>query len=246
MSRTLAACVTLFLAVAVMPAPAQAGQGEYVILNAEGLEKVLLEESWGPAWFGPVDGYSATATMSGARPEVCSVKGKSIKGTKSAAHADMGMDFQQSKANHLLVLNQHVYQYADVKAADSAWQELTDLSTSCAGKRTETIVENGKKVGTLTLITQVFVRPSMYGQDQVIINVDMQIDEPQPGGSPTRESADQISIFTYTGAAIVEVEAYKDVPKRKKWVFSEPQVATMETLALLAIQRYHLAAYKAL
>jgi hypothetical protein len=44
----------------------------------------------------------------------------------------------------------------------------------------------------------------------------------------------------------VEISAYKDVPKQKNWVFSEPQIATVETLALLATQRYHLMAYKAL
>ena len=44
----------------------------------------------------------------------------------------------------------------------------------------------------------------------------------------------------------MEISAYKDVPKQKNWVFSEPQVATVETLALLAIQRYHLSALKSL
>ena len=49
----------------------------------------------------------------------------------------------------------------------------------------------------------------------------------------------------YTGAAIIEVEANKFVPKQKNWVFSEPQIATIETMALVAIQRYHLYALKA-
>ena len=65
-------------------------------------------------------------------------------------------------------------------------------------------------------------------------------------GTGPRECADQLRIFTYTGAAIVEISAYKDVPKQKNWVFSKPQVATVETLALLAIQRYHLSALKSL
>ena len=107
-------------------------------------------------------------------------------------------------------------------------------------------VEDGEKVGTATVKTSVFIEPSMYGQDQLIINGDVQIDEPRPGSVDSRKAADQLQIFTYTGAAIVQISAYKDVPKQKNWVFSEPQVATVETLALLAIQRYHLMAYKAL
>ena len=219
---------------------------EYVTLNEQGLRQVLLKQSWGPAWFGPVADYAASASMTGARPDLCSVNNKAVKGEKSSSHARMGMDFKQSKEGHLLILAQNVYQYADVQSAEFAWQRLVSASSACAGTRTETIVQNGKKVGTATLKTKVFVEPSMYGQDQLVINVDVQVDKPLPGGMGTRESADEISIFTYTGAAIVEIDVYKDVPKKKNWVFSAPQVATVETLALLAIQRYHLTAYKAL
>jgi hypothetical protein len=85
----------------------------------------------------------------------------------------------------------------------------------------------------------------MYGQQQLIINEDVQYVEPTPGAQPSRASADAISIWMYDGMAIIEVEANKFVPKQKGWVFSPPQIATFETLALVAIQRYHLYALKA-
>lgn len=246
MPRVLTAVIALCASLAVTWAPAHAAELEYVTLNEQGLKRVLLKESWGPAWFGPVDGYAASSSMTGARPAICSINNKTVKGEKSSSHAQMGMDFTQSKEGHLLILKQNVYQYADVQAAELAWQRLVSASGACAGTRTESIVQNGKKVGTATLKTKVLVKPSMYGQDQLVINVDVQVDEPLPGGVGTRESADEISIFTYAGAAIVEIDVYKDVPKKKNWVFSPPQIATVETLALLAIQRYHLTAYKAI
>lgn len=237
--------IALCVSLAVTWAHACAADLEYVTLNEQGLKQVLLKKSWGPAWFGPVSDYAASASMTGARPDICFINNKAVKGEKSSSHAQMGMDFTQSKEGHLLILEQNVYQYDDVQAAELAWQRLVTTSSVCSGTRTETIVQNGKKVGTATFKTKVFVKPSMYGQDQLVINVDIQVDEPLPGGVGTRESADQISIFTYAGAAIVEMDVYKDVPKKKNWVFSPPQIATVETLALLAIQRYHLRAYKA-
>lgn len=246
MRRTLAAAAAAAIASLAISVPAQAAELVYVALNEKGLKQVLIKKSWGPAWFGPVDNYEASSSMSGLKLEVCDVNGKVIKGEKATSHSSMFMNFAQSKQDHLLQLQQFVFKYKDVQTAEFAWQQLLSVSTSCVGTTTENIVQNGKKVGTATVKTSVFVEPSMYGQDQLIINTDVQLDKPLPGGTGSRESADQLRIFTYTGAAIVEISAYKDVPKQKNWVFSKPQVATVETLALLAIQRYHLTALKSL
>lgn len=246
MRRTLAAVAAAAIASLAISVPAQATELVYVALNEKGLKQVLIKKSWGPAWFGPVDDYETTVSMTGLKPELCTVNGKVIKGEKSTSHSGMFMNFPQSKQGHLLLLQQYVFQYKDVQTADFAWQQLLNASTSCPGTITEDVVQDGKKIGTATVKTSVFVEPSMYGQDQLIINTDVQLDKPLPGGTGSRESADQLQIFTYTGAAIVEISAYKDVPKQKNWVFSEPQVATVETLALLAIQRYHLSALKSL
>lgn len=59
-----------------------------------------------------------------------------------------------------------------------------------------------------------------------------------------------LSLTTPAGAAELEYVALnskglKQVLIKKNWVFSKPQIATVETLALLAPQRYHLTAYKA-
>ena len=86
---------------------------------------------------------------------------------------------------------------------------------------------------------------SFWSEDQKI-EVEKALDsQPTPGAKPTRESSDEISIWMYDGMAIIEVEANKFVPKQKNWVFSAPQIATVETLALVAIQRYHHYALKA-
>jgi hypothetical protein len=246
MRRLLATAAAAALATLAISVPAQAADMAYVALNEKGLKQVLIKKSWGPAWLGPVDDYETNVAMTGLKPELCAVDGKVIKGEKSSSHSDMFMNFTQSKEGHLLFLQQVVYQYKDVQTAEFAWQQLLNASNSCPGTITEDLVQDGEKVGTATVKTSVFIEPSMYGQDQLIINTDVQIDEPLPGGVGSRESADQLQIFTYTGAAIVEISAHKDVPKQKNWVFSEPQIATVETLALLAIQRYHLMAYKAL
>ena len=246
MRRLLATAAAAALATLAISVPAQAADMAYVALNEKGLKQVLIKKSWGPAWLGPVDEYETNVAMTGLRPELCEVNGKVIKGEKSSSHSTMFMNFAQSKEGHLLLLQQYVYQYKDVQTAEFAWQQLLNASSSCPGTITEDLVQNGEKVGTATVKTSVFIEPSMYGQDQLIINGDVQIDEPRPGSVGSREAADQLQIFTYTGSAIVQISAYKDVPKQKNWVFSEPQVATVETLALLAIQRYHLMAYKAL
>jgi len=245
MRRLLAAASAAAFATLAFSVPAQAADLEYVTLNEQGLKQVLIKKSWGPAWFGPVESYEAKSSTKGAKPELCDVNAKTIKGTKSAQHSRMQMAFTQSKADHLLALTQYIFQYADVNAGEAAWNQLIAASNSCAGTQVKDIVVDGTKVGTATVKTTVIVRPSMYNQDQLIVNVDIQLDKPLPGGTATIESADLINTFTYTGAAISQVAAYKYVPKQKNWVFSEPQVATVETLALLGIQRYHLTALKA-
>jgi hypothetical protein len=157
------------------------------------------------------------------------------------------MDFKQNKEGHLLDVAQFVYQYKDVAKAERAWQILQDAAGACAGTKVHNIKdESGKVIGTATSVVEVIVEPGQYGQVQLIINEDVQYDEPLPGGTATRESADEISIWMYDGMTIIETEANKFVPKQKNWVFSDPQIATIETLALVTIQRYHLAALKAL
>ncbi len=241
----LAACAAIAsLSISV---PAQAADKEYVALNEKGMKQVLIKKSWHPRWFGTLDDYATEVSMKGARPEECYTKGTRIKGQKSSAFSAMAMDFAQNKEDHFLDVAQFVYQYKDVQTAEFAWQQLLNAADSCAGTHTHDIKDSsGTKIGTATVEITVFVEPGMYGQQQLIINEDVKYVEPTPGAKPSRESSDEISIWMYDGAAIIEVEANKFVPKQKNWVFSEPQIATIETLALLAIQRYHLTALKAL
>ncbi|MEY3734735.1 MAG: hypothetical protein RL347_2094 [Actinomycetota bacterium] len=247
MRRLLAAACVAAIASLALSVPAQAADLEYVALNEKGMKQVLIKKSWGPRWFGTVDAYDAEVKMTGARPEECYSKGKTIKGEKSAAASGMAMDFKQNKEGHHLDVAQFVYQYKDVQTAEFAWQQLLNAGGSCAGTHTHEIkAEDGTKLGEVTVKISVFTEPGMYGQQQLIINEDVQYVEPTPGAVPSRQSYDHISIWMYDGMAIVEVEASKFVPKQKSWVFSEPQIATVETLALLAIQRYHLTALKAL
>jgi hypothetical protein len=242
----IAAASVAALASLALSGPAQAADLEYVALNEKGMKQVLIKKSWHPRWLGTLDTYKAEVDMKGARPEECRTKGKVIKGEKSSSVAAMGMDFKQNKEGHFLAVGQAVYQYADVQTAEFAWQQLVNAAGSCAGTHTHDLKNaDGTKVGTATVKISVFTEPGMYGQEQLIINEDVQITEPLPGGTATRNSADSLSIWMYTGMAIVEVQADKYVPKQKNWVFSEPQIATVETLALLAIQRYHLTAIKA-
>jgi hypothetical protein len=246
MRRFLAAASAAAFATLAISVPAAAAETEYVALNEQGMKQVLLKKSWAPGWLGALESYNAKTSTSGAKPGLCNSQGKIIKGTKSAQHSQMEMVFTQTKKDHFLNAQQFVYQYADVNAGEAAWQQLVEASNSCIGTQTIDIMENGKKVGTATVRNSVFIKPSMYNQDQVIINIDVQLNKPLPGGTATLDSADVINIFTYTGAAISQVAVYKYVPKQKNFVFSEPQVTTVETLALLGIQRYHLYAVKAL
>lgn len=247
MRRILAAAAAAAIASLAISVPAQAAELEYVALNEKGMKQVLIKKSWHPRWLGTLDVYETEVSMKGARPEECYTKGTTIKGQKSSAFSGMFMDFKQNKEGHFLDVAQFVYQYKDVQTAEFAWQQLLNAADSCAGTHKHDIKDDkGTKIGEATVEITVFVEQGMYNQQQLIINEDVKYVEPTPGAKPTRESADEISIWMYDGAAIIEVEANKFVPKQKNWVFSEPQIATIETLALLAIQRYHLTALKAL
>ena len=225
---------------------AQAAELEYVALNEKGLKQILLKESWIPKWLGTTERYEAKVSLKGLTPVECYTKGTPIKGSKSTDGSMMAADIKQNKDGHFLDVAQFVYQYKDVQTAEFAWQKLLDNAGACAGTHTHEIKDDsGKKIGEATVEIEVIVRQGMYGQQQLIINEDVQYVEPEPGATPSRESSDEISIWMYTGAAIIEVEANKFVPKQKNWVFSPPQIATVETLALVAIQRYHLTAVKA-
>lgn len=246
MRRLIAAASVAALASLAISVPAQASDLEFVALNEKGMKQVLIKKSWAPRWLGTLDTYVADVNMKGAKPQECERKGTMITGRKSSAVSAMGMNFAQNKEGHLLAVAQAVYQYKDVQTAEFAWQQLVNAASACVGTHTHDIKDDdGTKVGTGTVKISVFTEPGMYGQQQLIINQDVQLTEPLPGGTATRESADTLSIWMYDGMAIVEVEADKYVPKQKNWVFSEPQIATIETLALLAIQRYHLTALKA-
>ena len=225
---------------------AQAAELEYVQLNEKGLKQILLKESWIPKWLGTTERYEAKVSLKGMTPVECYTKGTPVKGSKSSNGSMMAADIKQNKEGHFLDVAQFVYQYADVQTAEFAWQKLLDNAGACAGTHKHDIKNDaGEKIGEATVNIEVIVRQGMYGQQQLIINEDVQYVEPEPGATPSRQSADEISIWMYDGAAIIEVEANKFVPKQKNWVFSEPQIATIETMALVAIQRYHLYALKA-
>ncbi|MFM7599564.1 MAG: hypothetical protein ACKO70_14540 [Actinomycetota bacterium] len=245
MRRTAALIAAALLPFALV-GQAQAADLEYVALNDKGLKQILLKESWIPKWLGSTDLYEAKVSVKGMTPTECYTKGTPIKGSKSTNGSTMTSDVKQSKEGHIFDVAQFVYQYADVQTAEFAWQKLMNAAGACAGTHKHDIKdESGKKIGEATVTIEVIVRSGMYGQQQLIINEDVQYVEPEPGAKPSRESADEISIWMYDGAAIIEVEANKFVPKQKNWVFSEPQIATIETMALVAIQRYHLYALKA-
>ncbi|MFZ8910289.1 MAG: hypothetical protein ACO20A_06505 [Candidatus Nanopelagicales bacterium] len=247
MRRLIALAASAAIASLAISVPASAAELEYVALNEKGMKQILIKKSWHPRWLGTLDKYEAAVNMKGARPEECATKGKVIKGEKSSSASGMFMDFKQNKEGHFLDVAQFVYQYKDVQTAEFAWQQLVNAAGACAGTHTHDIKDDaGDKIGTATVKISVFTEPGMYGQQQLIINEDVQYVEPLPGAQPSRESSDEISIWMYDGMAIIEVEANKFVPKQKNWVFSEPQIATLETLALLASQRYHLPALTAL
>ena len=247
MRRILAATAALVIVPLAFASMAKAADTEYVQLNEKGLKQTLIKKSWAPGWLGTVDSYDSKVSSKGAKPYECYTKGSPVKGEKSSTSASMYMDLKQNKPGHIFQIGQYVYQYDSVQTAQFAWQDLIAKAGSCAGTHEHTLKDDtGTKIGTATVTIKVFTEPGMYGQEQLIINEDVQYVEPTPGAVPSRESADELSIWVYDGATIIEVEANKFVPKQKNWVFSEPQIATIETLALVAIQRYHLAALRAL
>ena len=246
MRRLLAAASAAAFATLAISVPAHAADLEYVTLNEQGLKQILIKKSWAPGWLGALDAYEAKVSAKGMKPTECYTKGSPVTGEKSSTYSSMTMDFAQNKEGHILDMAEFVYQYKDVQTAEFAWQQLMSKAGACAGTHTHEIKDDtGKKIGEATVNIEVIVEQGMYGQQQVIINEDVQYVEPTPGAKPSRESADEISIWMYDGMATIEVEANKFVPKQKGWVFSAPQVATVETLALVAIQRYHLYALKA-
>jgi hypothetical protein len=247
MRRFLAAASVAAFASLALSVPAQAADLEYVALNEKGLKQTLLKKSWAPGWLGKLDLYKAEVLMGkGQAPTECATTDSIITSKRSADYAYAYMDFAQNKEGHLLDVAQFVYQYKDVAKAEQAWQILLDAAGACAGTKTHSIKDDsGKVIGTATTVVEVITEPGMYGQQQLIINEDVRYDEPLPGGADTRASADQISIWMYDGMTIIETESNKYVPKQKNWVFSPPQIATIETLALVTIQRYHLAALRA-
>ena len=246
MRRLLAAASAAAFATLAFSVPAQAADLEYVPLNDKGMKQILIKKSWIPGWLGTVDAYETEVSSKGVKPTECYTKGTPVQGEKSSTYSAMTVDIAQNKEGHVLDMAQFVYQYKDVQTAEFAWQQLLSKAGACAGTHTHEIKDDtGKKIGEAAVNIEVIVERGMYGQEQLIINEDVQYVEPTPGAQPTRESADEISIWMYDGMAIIEVEANKFVPKQKNWVFSAPQIATVETLALVAIQRYHLYALKA-
>lgn len=245
--RRIAALAAIALLPLALAGQAQAANKEYVQLNEKGLKQILLKKSWAPGWLGKLNSYEAAVSLKGDKPIECATTDVMITGNKSANLAQMLMDFDQGGDGHLLDIHQNVYQYADVASAQAGWKVLMDAAGACAGTHVHDIKDaSGKVIGKGTSVVTVTVKPGMYGQQQLIINEDVQLVEPLPGGIDTANSADEVSVWMYDGAAIVEIESNKYVPKFKGWVFSAPQAATIETLALVAIQRYHLYALKAI
>lgn len=243
----LALAATALPASLLVAAPsAQAADLEYVTLNAKGLKQTLIKKSWGPLWLGGVATHEEAVSDKGAKPTECYSGGKPVKGEKSSTSAAMATVFKQNKADHYLDIAQFVYQYDSVQTAEFAWQDLQNKASACVGTYVHPIKDkSGTKIGEATVVVSVDFMNGMYGQQQMVITEDVQYDKPWPGGVDTRNSADQISIWNYDGMTIMEVEANKFVPKQKNFVFSDPQIRTIETLALVTIQRYHLAALKA-
>lgn len=227
-------------------APAHAADLEYVALNEKGMKQILLKKSWMPAWFGPVELYDASSQSKGETPTDCRSRKDPVTGPKSKQSSLMIAAFEQNKADHSLSVNQSVFQYADVSSAERAWQQWQGILSGCAGTFTHVIRDDdGRKIANTTVTITVTTATGMYGQQQVLVNQDVLL-TPIDSKNPSVASADVLSVWMYDGMAIVNVSAFKLVPKQKGWVFSPPQISTVETLALVAIQRYHLAALRAL
>lgn len=244
MRRALALATVALIGLAIPMTTASAATHEYVTLNDKGLNTALVKKMLAPPWLGKVRDSKVTVQGStGQKPVECDNSDNIITGKKSSSFATSWIDFDVKEENWL-DMRQNLFQYKDVASANAAWKVLQDSINSCAGTWDYTFKgDDGKEIKTKTVIT-VLPGVSQYGVRQLIVNADVQYDGDYPGDKAARESADEISIWSLDGMAIIEVEVNKYVPKYKKWTFSEPQIATVETMQLVATQRYHLTAYK--
>lgn len=248
MRRTLALAAIAALGLPLaLAGTAQAANHEYVALNDKGLHQALVKKMLGPPWFGKVDKSNVKVDAKGAKPTECITgDGKTVSGTKSAQVAVSFMTFVQSKADHYLDMTENLYQYKSENAAISAWQDFVNKLQGCAGTWTHTYYGNSNKpLGTTKTKITVNFGVTQYKTQQVIVSEDVLLTE-GAGSTFSLTDSDQISVWTLNGNAIIETETNKYVPKYKNWVFSYPQMATIEAVNLLAEQRYHLAAYKTL
>ncbi|MFM9134717.1 MAG: hypothetical protein ACKOT0_04670 [bacterium] len=244
MRRAIAALAALTLPLA-LATQAQAAEKEYVTLNSKGITQALIKKAWGPPWLGKVINPVVEAKETGMKPEECFTRDKTIKGFKSSAYGYSYMEFEQSKEGHYIDFQEHLYQYPDGEQAFDAWTDLVAKAKSCAGTHKHYIRDaNGNIVGETKVIITVKEGPVQYGMTSFIINEDVQIIEEMPDGAVYQDSADEISIWSQNGLAIIETELNKFVPKYKKFTFSDAQVSTAITMSLLATQRYHLTALK--
>lgn len=229
-------------------APTDSARNTYVTLNEKGLTRALIPESWGPRWFGPIEKYTrSVSTNVGVIPTDCFTTGKQVQGTKSSSFAEMGVIYEQSKDSHSLSYVQLMFQYPDKRSAQRAWNDFTKKVSACPGTYSYPIRDSaGKKIGEATSVITVEMVEGLYGHQQMIVNEDVRLVKPLPHGAKAVNSGDEISIWSFDGLVMMEIESNKYVPREKNWVFSPSQVATLEALALTAIQRYHRTAVRAL
>ena len=244
MRRAIAVLAAFALPLA-LATQASAAEKEYVTLNTEGIKQALVKKSWGPPWLGKVLNPEVIVKDTGVKPEECFTRDKTIKGFKSSSYGYSFMEFQQSKEGHYIDFQEHLYQYPDGEQAFDAWTDLVAKAKSCEGSHKHYIRDaNGNVVGETKVVITVREGPVQYGMTSFIINEDVQIIEEMPDGAVYQDSADEISIWSQNGFAIIETELNKFVPKYKKFTFSDAQISTAITMSLLATQRYHLTALK--
>lgn len=249
MRRAIALATAAVIGIAgpvALTSSASAATHEYVTLNAKGLNTALVKKMLAPRWFGQVADSKVTVDESkGSKPIECDNINNVITTTKSSSFATSFIDYKQSKPQTFLDTTENLWQYKDVSSAQYAWKVFNDSVQACAGTWDYTFTtDDGKTINTKTVITVSEGVAQYNGVKQIIVNQDVQYDGDYPGDKAARTSADQLSIWSWDGMALIEFESNKYVPKYKKWTFSDPQVATIEALQLLAAQRYHLAAYK--
>ena len=244
MRRVIAILAALTLPLA-FAAHASAADKVYVQLNEEGIKQALVKKAYGPPWLGKVVNPIVKVEMTGVKPMECTTKGTVIKGMKSSSYGYSFMEFAQSKAGHYMDFQQWLYQYPNGEDAFAAWTDLLDKAKGCAGTHTHTVYdEQNQELVTFQVKITVFEGLPQYGYNSLVINEDVLVTSELASGAKYKDASDEISIWRFDGNAITESELNKFVPKYKKWVFSEAQIATIETLSFLAMQRYHLAAYK--